>query len=177
MRYAAFAFLALACFPHRTFADESDVERGDRVRVSTLTLDKKSGVVESAAPGVLSIRLDGELGSISIPVAELKSIEISHGPRTRCAAAWSKGKWGALIGGISGISLGFQHEEVGEEGLSFGEAALLGAWSGGLIGGLIGAAIGAGNPGEVWENVSLSPAIHFGSGGKSGFSLRVNVAF
>jgi hypothetical protein len=178
MRYAALAFLALACFPDRASADGSDVERGDRVRVSTRTLDEKTGVVESAAADVLSIRFDGELGSLSIPVAELTRVEVSQGPRGRCTAAWSKAKWGALIGAVPGaISLALQHDQVGEDGSSAGEAALLGAWSGGLFGGLIGAAIGALSPGEAWERVSLSPAFQIGTGGRGGFSLQVSVAF
>ena len=178
MRYAALVFLALACPADRASAQEKDVERGDRVRVSTRNLDKKAGVVESAAPDVLSIRFDGELSSLSIPVAELTRIEVSQGPRGRCAAAWSKGKWGALIGAVPGaISLALQHDQVGEDGSSAGEAALLGAWSGGLFGGLIGAAIGALSPGEAWEGVSLSPAFQIRAGGGGGFSLQVSVAF
>lgn len=178
MRYAALAFLALACFPHRTFADESDVDAGDRVRVSTRSIDKKAGVVESATADTLVIRFDGTLAAFSVPVADLTRIEISDGPRSRCAAAWSKAKWGVLIGAVPGaISLALQHEQVGEDGSTPGEAAFLGAWSGALFGGLIGAAIGARNPGEAWEKVTLTPALELGSGGKGGFSIRVSVGF
>jgi hypothetical protein len=178
MRYAILAFLALACFPNRSFAQDADVDPGDRVRLSTRSMEKKTGVVESATADTLLIRLDGEIRSLSVPIADLTRIEVSHGERGRCAAAWSKGKWGALIGAVPGaISLALQHEQVGDDGSSAGEAALLGAWSGGLFGGLIGAAIGALNPGEAWERVSLSPSFQIGSGGRGGVSLQVTVAF
>ena len=100
MRYAALAVLALAWFPEGAFAQAADVDPGDRVRVSTRSVDKKTGVVEEATADTLLIRLDGEVRSLSVPIAELTSIEMSQGPRGRCAAAWSKAKWGALIGAI-----------------------------------------------------------------------------
>jgi hypothetical protein len=178
MRHAGLAFLLFACLPVRAFADEAQVDQGDRVRVSTRSVDKKTGVVEAATPDAIQVRLDGDVRSLEIPVAELTRIEISQGPRGRCAAAWSKGKWGALIGAVPGaISLALQHEQVGEDGSSAGEAALLGAWSGGLFGGLIGALIGAANPGEAWEKVSLSPAIELGIEGRGGFSFSLTVGF
>jgi hypothetical protein len=178
MRYAVPAFLLFAWLSDGAFAVEANVDPGDRVRVSTRSIDKRTGVVETATADAIQIRLDGEIHSLEIPVAELTRIEISQGPRGRCAAAWSKGKWGALIGAVPGaISFALQHEQVGEDGSSAGEAALLGAWSGGLVGGLIGAWIGARNPGEAWEKVSLSPALRLGSRGGGGFSLSVSVGF
>jgi hypothetical protein len=44
-----------------------------------------------------------------------------------------------------------QHDQVGEDGATVTEAALLGIWSGGLFGGLIGGAIGAARSGDQWE--------------------------
>ncbi len=90
-----------------------------------------------------------------MPLVELTKIEVSRGRRSRAQGAWTKAKWGALIGAVPGaISLGFGHEQIGENGSSVGKAAALGAWSGGLFGGLIGAAIGALNPGDDWESIS-----------------------
>ena len=80
-------------------------------------------------------------------------MDVSRGQESRKRSAWSRAKWGIVIGAVPGaVSLGLQHEEVGG-GSSVGKAAALGAWSGGLFGGLIGAAIGAARPPENWERV------------------------
>jgi hypothetical protein len=55
--------------------------------------------------------------------------------------------------GSGAISLGLQHDQVGDGSSVVGSAVALGAWSGMLFGGLIGAAIGAGHSGERWERV------------------------
>src|SRR6188768_153227 len=61
---------------------------------------------------------------------------------------------GAIISAaIGAISLGLQHDTVGEDGSSVGEAVALGAFSGGLFGGLIGGAIGATKSADRWEQV------------------------
>ena len=54
---------------------------------------------------------------------------------------------------VGAISLGLQHRQVGAGGSLVGEAAALGAFSGGLFGGLIGAAVGAGRAGDRWKEV------------------------
>ena len=65
--------------------------------------------------------------SLSVPFVELTKIEVSRGRRSRGQAAWTKAKWGALIGAVPGaISLGLQHEQVGENGSSVAEAVA--AW-------------------------------------------------
>ena len=61
--------------------------------------------------------------SLSVPFVELTKIEVS---RSRGQAAWTKAKWGALIGAVPGaISLGLQHEQVGENGSRSSDGVLL----------------------------------------------------
>ena len=126
---------------------------GARVRVWTPEMRKVTGRVEALTSDALALLPDGQTASVSMPVATLIRIEISHGLLSRKTSAWKRAKWGAVIGAVPGaVSLGLQHEQVGG-GSSAAKAAALGAWSGGLFGGLIGAAFGAAHPGENWERV------------------------
>ena len=169
-----FAFLLVLSLPGLSLAapaEEQDVERGQRVRVTTTAGERLTGRVGDKSSDALVVELDEEGGSRSIRLADVTSVETGR-PQSRCRAAWSSGKWWALIGAASGTTLAFQHEQVREDGATVAEAAALGAWSGGLLGGLIGAAIGALSPGEEW--VRVSPAV---GAGRGEFSLSVTLTF
>ena len=154
-------------------AEDERGERGERVRITTSTGNRWMGRVTEETSDAIVVELDGEGGSRSIPLVEVAGIEHLR-PRSRSEAAWSRAKWGALLGAVPGaISLGLQHEQVGEDGTSVGGAAALGAWSGGLLGGLIGAAVGALNPGEEWVTISTG----LRTGRDAGFSLSVTFEF
>lgn len=113
-----------------------------------------TGRVEALTGDALVLRSDGQTTSRRIPLASLTRVDISRGQQSRKSAAWSRAKWGIIIGAVPGaISLGLQHEQVGEHGSSTGKAAALGAWSGGLFGGLIGGLVGAAHPSENWERI------------------------
>jgi len=154
-------------------AEEQDVERGQRVRITTTAGERLTGSVGEKTSDALVVELDDDGGSRSIALVDVTTLETGS-PQSRCQSAWSKAKWWALIGAASGLTLGFQHDQVGEDGSSFAEAAALGAWSGGLFGGLIGAWIGAANPGEEW--VTVNPRAHVG-GRDPGFSIQVTLGF
>ncbi len=186
MKCPLIVFLVLGCLLDRVVAEEQrsavaeedEIVAGARVRISTADVDEITGRIEKLTADTLLIKLDDASRSLSVPVVELTKIEVSRGRRSRSQAAWTKAKWGALIGAVPGaISLGAQHEQVGEDGSSVGGAAALGAWVGGLFGGLIGAAIGAISPGEAWERVS--PTFHMGPRGRAdpGFSFAVTIGF
>jgi hypothetical protein len=113
---------------------------------------KLTGRVEQVTSDRLVLRPEGQ-AAVSIPMADVDRVDVSHGSQSRGRSAWRYAKWGAAIGAASGaISLGLQHDQVGD-GSSVGSAVALGAWSGMLFGGLIGAAIGASRAGEQWERV------------------------
>ena len=165
--------LVLGFLPVVSMAEEQDVERGQRVRVTTTAGDRLTGRVGEKTSDALVVDLDDDRGSRSIPTVEVASVETSRS-RSRSRGAWSKAKWGAFIGAASGTTLGFQHEQVGEDGTSVAGAVALGVWSGGLFGGLIGAAIGALNPGEEW--VKVNPRLQLGEQ-EPGLSLSVTFEF
>lgn len=186
MRCATLILLVLAGGPQPTAAQEQQtemeeaaahIEVGTRVRVSTRTADENIGLVERVTADALLVRLDDASLLVTVPFVELESLEMSQGNRSRGAGAWSKAKWGAFFGGVPGaISLGLQHDQVGENGSSVGKAMALGAWSGGLFGGLIGAAIGAAHPGEKWEKVTPVFRLHPAESG-GGYSFAASIEF
>jgi hypothetical protein len=163
---------AVLCSPSLS---EAQVETGDRVRVTTKSDDKRwTGRVKETTPDGFVLELENaESASRSIALSDVKTLE-TRSPRTPKQGAWSKAKWGALIGGVSGLTLAFQHEQVGENGASGEDAALLGAWSGALFGGLIGALVGALNPGEGW--VDVHPQVQIG-GRNPTLGLAVTIEF
>ena len=173
MTQAFVILLLLGFLPVLSMAEEQDVERGQRVRVTTTAGERLTGSVGEKTSEALVVELDDDAGSRSIPLVDVTILETGR-PQGRCQSAWSTAKWWALIGAASGLTLGFQHEQVGEDGSSFAEAAALGAWSGGLFGGLIGAWIGAANPGEEW--LTVNPRVYLG-GRDPGFSLSVTLEF
>ena len=101
-----------------------------------------------------SVRITDGAQERAIPLAGVRRIDVSTGVTSKGAGA-KKGalRWGLILAGVGAVSLGLQHDEVGEDGSSVGEAVALGLWSGGLFGGLIGAGIGAARAGEKWEKV------------------------
>lgn len=124
------------------------ISAGERVRI---TNDRGTHVGTVAAVTSDAVRLTDGAREATIPLSGVKSIEVSRGRESK----WKKyALRGAIAAGaIGAISLGLQHEEVGENGSSAGKAAALGAWSGGLFGGLIGGAIGATKHADHWEQV------------------------
>lgn len=186
MRCALIVFLTLGCLlesasaeeERRASAEEQELETGIRVRVSTADGDKITGRIEKLDADTLLIELNDESRTLSVPFVGMTQIEVSRGRRSRAQAAWTKAKWGALIGAVPGaISLSMQHEQVGEDGSSIAEAVALGALSGGLFGGLIGAAIGAISPGEAWQAVSTTVRIGPTGRGDSGLSFAITLGF
>jgi hypothetical protein len=166
-------FFVLGFLPSAALAEEQEVERGERVRIETTAGERLTGRARETTSDALVIELDDHRGSRTISSADVSSIETRRA-RSRSGGAWSKAKWGALIGAVSGTTLGFQHEQVGEDGASVGQAIALGVWSGGIMGGLIGAAVGALSPGEEWVKVNS----RFQLGGRDpGFSLSVTLEF
>jgi hypothetical protein len=123
-----------------------------RVRVWTASPAAITGRVISINADFFEITDGG--APVRVARASVQRLEISRGGKSKGAGARKGALWGAIIAGSLGaISLGLQHESVGEDGSSAGKAAALGAWSGGLFGGLIGAGIGAARAGEDWQQV------------------------
>lgn len=127
------------------------IAAGQRVRI---TDDSGTQIGTVIAVTADNIRVTDGAREQTITLTGARRIEVSKGGSNRGASAKKGAIRGAIISGaIGAILLGLQHEQVGDNGSSFGKAAALGAWSGGLFGGLIGAGIGAARAGEQWEQV------------------------
>ena len=124
-----------------------------RVRLWTEAAEAVTGRVVAVTPETLQVAQDGR-DPVTVAVATVRRVDVSRGGSSKGAGARKGALWGAIIAGsIGAISLGLQHDAVGEDGSSVGEAVALGLWSGGLFGGLIGAGIGAARAGEKWDQV------------------------
>ena len=143
-------FVALAVFSSTAFAQATlPVAVDQRVRVTTADATHVGRVVSTGSDS-LRISLD-DANPITIARPAIQKVEVSRG---RDSKAKKYAIRGAIISGLIGaISLGLQHDSVGEDGSSAGKAAALGALSGGLFGGLIGGAIGASKGADRWEQV------------------------
>jgi len=145
------AVMIAACVSTPALAQSAfPVSVDQRVRVTLVTGTRVVGRVTSVTTN--DFQVAGDDGrSHSANRNELKQIEVSRGLTSK----WKKyALRGAIIAGVIGaISLGLQHDTVGENGSSVGEAVALGAWSGGLFGGLVGGAIGAAKGADRWEQV------------------------
>ena len=128
-----------------------------RVRVWTDAADATIGRVTAVTPETVQLAVDGREPA-TVAVSTIRRVEVSRSHTAR-GAGFKKGAIrGALItAAVGAVSLGLQHETVGEDGSSVGEAVALGLWSGGLFGGLIGGAIGAARSGDRWEQVYPVP--------------------
>lgn len=124
-----------------------------RVRVWTDAAEAVTGRVAALTPDTVQVAVDGR-DAATVAVSAIRRVDVSRGQTSR-GAGFKKGAIrGALImAAIGAVSLGLQHDAVGEDGASVGEAVALGVWSGGLFGGLIGGAIGAARAGDEWEQI------------------------
>jgi hypothetical protein len=124
-----------------------------RVRLWTDASDAVVGRVAMVSPQMVQVEVTG-VDPITVATTAVRRVEVSRG-RTTTGQGFRKGAlWGAIIlASIGAVSGGLQHEQVGEDGATVAEAALLGLWSGALFGGLIGGAIGAARAGDNWQQV------------------------
>lgn len=122
-----------------------------RVRVETVG-STVTGKVLSATPETLRLAVEGP-DPVTIATSTVRRVDVSRGSGRKAAAKRSAITWAVIAGAIGAVSLGWQHDTVGESGSSVPKAAALGAWSGGLFGGLIGAGIGASRGADRWEQV------------------------
>ena len=153
-RFAAVALAASLVINSSAMVAQQPAPRlssGQRVRI---TADSETLIGTVAAVTADGVRITDGAQERAIPLASVRRIDVSKGVTSKGAGA-KKGalRWGLIMAGIGAVSLGLQHDDVGDDGASVGEAVALGLWSGGLFGGLIGAGVGAARAGERWEKV------------------------
>ena len=155
LKTIAFVGVLIVALPATAAAQSTaSVRVGDRLRVSAADKPAVTGRVTAADAAAIELQPDGSTTPVSIVRAAMTRIETSRGGESMGHGAKRGALWGAVIAGVAGaISLGLQHDQVGEDGSSVGKAAALGAFSGGLFGGLIGAGVGAARAGERWQQI------------------------
>jgi hypothetical protein len=124
-----------------------------RVRLWTAAAEAITGRVVSITADAMQVMDDGG-DAVTVVTRNVRQADVSR-ERTSRSAGFRKGAiWGAIIlASIGAVSAGLQHETIGDDGASVGEAVALGVWSGGLFGALIGGGIGAARAGDRWEQV------------------------
>jgi hypothetical protein len=149
----------LCLMPRPAAAQPSTVVGVDqRVRITTSDRGKLTGRILAVTPDRMQLLPDSRRTPLTVEFVSVTRLDTSRGGKSRGAGARKGAIRGALLAGIAGaISLGLQHEQVGEHGTSMPRAAALGAFSGGLFGGTVGAAIGAARGGERWKQLWPSP--------------------
>ena len=145
-----------ACVP-ATAQARLPIAVDQRVRVWTDAADATTGRVTAVTPDTVQLAVDGREPA-TVAVSTIRRVEVSRSHTSR-GAGFKKGaiRGAIIMAAIGAVSLGLQHETVGEDGSSVGEAVALGVWSGGLFGGLIGGAFGAARAGDRWEQVYPVP--------------------
>jgi len=153
-RFVAIAVSASLLINSAAIAAEqpsTKISSGQRVRITNESGQLIGTVVTVSGD---SVRITDGAQERTVPLAGVKRIDVSTGTTSKGAGA-KKGaiRWGLIMAGLGAVSLGLQHDDVGEDGSSAGEAVALGLWSGGLFGSLIGAGVGAARAGEKWQKV------------------------
>jgi hypothetical protein len=124
-----------------------------RVRLWTDASDAIVGRVTLVNPQTVQVEVTG-VEPITVATSAVRRVEVSRSQTTKGQGFKKGALWGAIIlASIGAVSGGLQHEQVGDDGATVAEAALLGIWSGALFGGLIGGAIGAARSGDQWQQV------------------------
>jgi hypothetical protein len=125
---------------------------GERIRVWTTEHPPVVGGVSAVFPDSIEVRPDGGEPVVRVSLPTVTALEISRHRISRWRGARRGAAWGAfLAGAVGAISLGVQHEQVGEHGSGVPKAVALGAYSGALFGGLVGAVVGAVRSDDNWE--------------------------
>jgi len=120
-----------------------------RVRVETAG-STITGRVVAVSPDSVRLAVEGQ-DQVTIATPTVRRVDVSRGSGRKTKKYAIRGA--IISGAIGAISLGLQHDSVGETGSSVPKAAALGAWSGALFGGLVGAGIGASRGADRWEQV------------------------
>ena len=157
---AAIAMLVDASVVHAQFP--ADVQRGNRVRIwlpeSYAQMNTPAhrqllrGTIEDVTADTLRLSVPGAFGTLSVPRASIRRLELSRGKPSRIASMLERGIGGAIGGAIVfAVSNAINADYRATRYDSNWDAALAGAaWGGG-----IGGAIGLLWPTERWRRVRL----------------------
>jgi hypothetical protein len=163
MHGALLALSLLAATAGAPVESAGNVPAGTRVRVQASR--KLMGQVVASDAEHLRILVDQDHTVVDVPVADIRSLHLSQGRRTRGKAALRGAGWGLLTGVTAGVALGLTLGDdhcTGRPGywgfdclltFSAGEKAAALGVAGGVLGATLGALSGAVRPGEKWERL------------------------
>jgi hypothetical protein len=156
MTAQAWAVLITLILPFAAFAQGdplTSIERGSRIRVTAATVpdSEKIGRLDSIRENSISFRPDSHLVLRTVPLGEVRAVEVSMGIRTHKAEY-------AAVTAIVGAVIGFISSNHNGTGLGTGQTdasqnAIVGGVAGAAIGGALGWWIGAKKKSEDWRLV------------------------
>jgi hypothetical protein len=125
-------------------AQLTSLQPGDRVRLRLESKQQLTGEIVSATTDSLTLRIHPEATPTTLPVAALRSLEVSRGKPSR----WTSGVNAAVLGaGMVGAQFGLSEGAEGNElGQAVGAGAVLGAALGLMLGSIL--------PEERWSSLS-----------------------
>lgn len=130
--------------------------RGQRIR----------GTVAHLAPDTLFLRLGDSVGTVAIPRALIRRLDVSRGVPSRVSSAIRTGViWGIVVGVTTAL-----YPESEPTSLSHTEQAAIGAG----VGLSIGAVFGAIYPIERWKRLRLEPGLGYTNGDALNMSIRIS---
>jgi hypothetical protein len=155
LRRRASGVLVVLAIGAQVHAGESVVVKvGSRVRVtSTSTASVSIGTVAAFEAGALMLRRAGDDSTLRIPIADLRSLQVSSGRRSQAGRG---AMIGTAIGAMPGVLLTFgdYSEDVHGDGPSPVAVAAMGAAGGAIVGAAIGWAVKT----ERWVPAELQKA-------------------
>jgi hypothetical protein len=171
--------LALGVAAEPVWADEPSAVAapapGSRVRFDTRVEGRRTATVVEAGGEALVVRLAGKETVVRVALADMTSLEVSTGRRTRAREGAIVGFVpGAFFGGLFGVYAGCYETSD----CYWAPYAALGAFIVGSLTGLVGAAIGALFKTDRWEPVSTPRAqLRLAPTGQGGVAIGLKVSF
>lgn len=186
MHGALLALSLLAATADAPAESAENVPAGTRVRVQASR--KLIGLVVASDPERLRILVDQDHTVVDVPVADIRSLHLSQGRRSRTDSALRRAGWGLLIGVTSGAAMGLA---MGSDQctpdpdywfdcvltFSAGDKAVGLGVLGGALGFTLGAISGVAQPGEKWERVSRVRARLALQPHRRGLGVALSLAF
>lgn len=178
MRRSILILFAVCLLPSSGGAQSvSGLRTGDHVRIRAVEASGRFTVLETRADSLI-LRRVGQDGEVRIPIASIRRIDLSHGPRRRLDGAVRRGGMGMLVAGAGGVVLGLAEGDDTHGGwfeFTAGEKAVMYGTALGVIGGVSGAIGGLIWPGERLERLSIVRGAEVGLDPRGG--LRLGVTF
>lgn len=134
----------------------SALQSGARVRIDVAGKGSFRGLL--LEPPGDSVRVSTLSGARAVARTEVKRVRVSRGREGRGVSMLRNGGWGALIGLVGGVVLGFADGDDDSRdwfAMSASEKAAVGGLFFSGVGLVTGSLVGLGTPGERWENVTL----------------------